>query len=523
MASAAPKQLRFDKQLTANCWSLVSIVDEKNQATDYVGVRGEFENAETETLFCSLIGKKKFIGISSYQNFPQLNCNPFQNAGYPKTRDAQFIHKYGEHIVLWCHCFKDPFHYIPLSIPRLLYSETDQYAHVANLLQVNEAKKYDCFVSIQDGEWNAWVRGLPILKRWVNYMAEQMHLKILVCGTNRAKDFSPKVTTIDFQPWHLFLKAMSSCRFLLCASTYDASPRIIIEAIGLNVPVVLNEHILGGWKYINDFTGTLFCPDEPVEHKVKEVLRMCEKKQYQPRVWLQENFDVNANKAMLFETLATLAQGNYSDWFDGILYINLTNRADRQKQILGELEKMQVPQEMIVRIDAVLNETCGHLGCTDSHLKALAYAMEKGWNRVLILEDDFVFTVPKERLFYMLREFYRDRANKWDVFMLTAHWKLFFVQTEVDYIKRLRAGTTTAGYIVNGRAYMQKLYNTFLEARSLLATEIKKHEQLHPGKKMYQTVNALDQYWRRLQEQDYFYTTEPHLGKQSASPSSIMA
>ena len=517
--SSLPKQLKFDKTLTPTSWNLISIVDENQKPTDYVGVRGELENAETEQLFCSLIGKKKFIGISSYQNFPQLNCNPFQNTGYPQTPETQFLTKYGQHIILWCHCFKDPFPYIPASIPRLLYSESDQYPHIPNVLETNETKKYDCFVSIQDGDWNAWVRGLPILQRWVNFMADQMRLKVLVCGTNRAKDFSKKVTVIDFQPWYLFLKAMSSCRFLLCASTYDASPRIILEAIGLNLPVLVNENILGGWKYVNEYTGAFFCADEPIQQKIQRFLS----NKYKPRMWFRENFDINANKALLATTVNALNQGDYKDFFDGVLYINLNARPDRNKQIQAELAKMEVPQEMIYRIEAVLNESCGHLGCTDSHLKALAFALEQGWNKVLILEDDFVFNVPKERLFYMLREFYRDTENKWDVFMLTTYWKIFFHETEVHYIKRLRAGTTTAGYIVNGRAYMQKLYDNFSESRELMTAEVKQFLLQHPKKKLLTTFNSLDQYWRVLQEKDYFYITEPNLGKQSGSVSSIMS
>jgi hypothetical protein len=138
------------------------------------------------------------------------------------------------------------------------------------------------------------------------------------------------------------------------------------------------------------------------------------------------------------------------------------------------------------------------------------------------LEDDFVFNVPKERLFYMLREFYRDTENKWDVFMLTTYWKIFFQETEVHYVKRLRAGTTTAGYIVNGRLYMQQLYDNFLKSQQLLATEVKQFLLQHPKKKLLTTFNSLDQYWRVLQEKDYFYITEPNLGKQSGSVSSIM-
>jgi len=47
-------------------------------------------------------------------------------------------------------------------------------------------------VSIQEGRWNSWIRGLDIAKQWLNYMAERMNLKILICGNNRRSDFSKK-------------------------------------------------------------------------------------------------------------------------------------------------------------------------------------------------------------------------------------------------------------------------------------------------------------------------------------------
>ena len=34
--------------------------------------------------------------------------------------------------------------------------------------------------------------------------------------------------------------------------------RVVAEALCLGVPVVMNRHILGGWKYINQQTGEFF-------------------------------------------------------------------------------------------------------------------------------------------------------------------------------------------------------------------------------------------------------------------------
>lgn len=40
--------------------------------------------------------------------------------------------------------------------------------------------------------------------------------------------------------------------------------RVIVEALCLNIPVVVNKHILGGWKYVNQYTGEFFSDSSDV-------------------------------------------------------------------------------------------------------------------------------------------------------------------------------------------------------------------------------------------------------------------
>lgn len=51
---------------------------------------------------------------------------------------------------------------------------------------------------------------------------------------------------------------MKSARFVLFPNTKDASPRLIPEAIIRGTPVLVNESIYGGWKYVNEHTGRFF-------------------------------------------------------------------------------------------------------------------------------------------------------------------------------------------------------------------------------------------------------------------------
>lgn len=51
---------------------------------------------------------------------------------------------------------------------------------------------------------------------------------------------------------------MKVSKFVMMPSTSDASPRLLVESIVRGVPVLVNSHIYGGWKYITENTGVFF-------------------------------------------------------------------------------------------------------------------------------------------------------------------------------------------------------------------------------------------------------------------------
>lgn len=51
---------------------------------------------------------------------------------------------------------------------------------------------------------------------------------------------------------------MKSCKFVLLPSNADASPRLLVESLVRDIPLVINSSIYGGWKYINDNNGAFF-------------------------------------------------------------------------------------------------------------------------------------------------------------------------------------------------------------------------------------------------------------------------
>jgi GR25 family glycosyltransferase involved in LPS biosynthesis len=164
---------------------------------------------------------------------------------------------------------------------------------------------------------------------------------------------------------------------------------------------------------------------------------------------------------------------------------------------------------------------CGHLGCTRSHIRALEYAKERGWRRYIVLEDDFVFKVPKERVLHILAEFLATHKDDWGVFVLGLFPKYHVTHdTDVPFIKRLVSATTASGYMVNAK-YHDVLYANVVEGEALCAKEVDAFAASNPGARKTTTQFPIDQYWRALQRRDGWYTSDGCIGHQSTSWSSI--
>jgi len=530
MSSTSSYQKLFFGNSIQKHWNLVEVVDEFGKPTEFIAVRGEIRSRLGEQCLLKQIRiyKKKLIGLCSYQEFPQQFCNPHDTSRYTPQR---FIERFGNDVVLWCHCFRDPWNYFPMNVPALLYSETDQYPHSRYLhgLVGTVEKKYDFFVSIQDGAWNDHIRGIRVAEKWLGVMADQMGLKILVCGNHRRQNFpSPNIDVIDFQKWSDFVQCMNSARALFCSSIYDASPRIIVESLSLDMPVLLNKNILGGWKYIGEDTGRLFDPEmDPVQ--IQEFVGSFLAQKFSPLEYSRATFDdIHANAEFLAHHIRTLTSLRYEDFVDGFLFINLEERMDRRQSMQNEFKRMGIPATMIHRIPAIREERCGHLGCAKSHVEALSVARQKGWKRFVILEDDFRFRVNQQQFLYTLSRFYQNTPcqEEGGVFLL-AHYYLKEESTPLPtLIRQVIQATTTAGYLVcDGNAgKIQTLLDVFQGALVDMTEELRGFLEKYPHAKMMETQNAIDQRWLPLQrEQGCFYTSDPVIGVQDfSSPSSIM-
>ena len=176
-----------------------------------------------------------------------------------------------------------------------------------------------------------------------------------------------------------------------------------------------------------------------------------------------------------------------------VLYINLEKRKDRKIHIEEELKDFK----SVERIEAVdTSDTSGYFGCVLSHIKALETAKERGWDEVMICEDDFEWT-DKEKFLYPEIDF--------DVCMISGKInKKEFISWNYN---RVLDGRHTDCYLIKKHFY-DKLIQNFKEGYEKLSLE-----HIHD--------NYLDVYWIQLQKESIFITPSLQIGRQMEDYSDI--
>jgi GR25 family glycosyltransferase involved in LPS biosynthesis len=191
--------------------------------------------------------------------------------------------------------------------------------------------------------------------------------------------------------------------------------------------------------------------------------------------------------------------------FDGILYINLTHRLDRKKQMEEELKEIA---HKVFRIEGCFDELNGARGCVLSHIKALEFALDKGWGTVLILEDDCFFQKKRDQSY--IDHFFAHFKNDWDVFFLGGQAKVFEKTTHPDYLK-VHFSLRAHDYAVNGH-YMEKLRAHFMKTYESMAGDLFFVQSL---------PKALDRQWAELQLEDRWFIGTKPIARQRKSFSDI--
>lgn len=180
------------------------------------------------------------------------------------------------------------------------------------------------------------------------------------------------------------------------------------------------------------------------------------------------------------------------DFVDKVVYINLDSRQDRRDIMDKFFNDAQIPNDKIMRFSAI-KEKAGTVGCCKSHIEVLKLAIEKQWDRVMILEDDITIINP-DTAYTNIKNIVENQ--KFDVLLMSGTYGIAQNGDPVLF------SWCTSGYIVN-RHYYSKLLKNYQDGLCALTgntdmivyddkiEEINAHPEKH-----------IDAYWGRLSRCD---------------------
>ena len=262
-------------------WPFLNLKDENGRNINMLVVRGYLEyNRKNTKQFLEYLNRGiKFIGCSSHQSFPRVCNNPY--GGCHKAENIKVFGKDVEDFVLgWCHCFREPEKYIKPGIPKILISESDFNSEDA-LYDPSIKKRYEqCEIG-----WNGESKKWDLAEKCIQVLSDELGLIGLIVGRGKCpinvKNKDRVISTPILKKSEFHRKIMES-RFMLLPNTEEASPRVLTESLVLNTPVMVNNEILGGWKYVNDKTG-LFFTENTIKESAIRILNNIKRNTYSPR------------------------------------------------------------------------------------------------------------------------------------------------------------------------------------------------------------------------------------------------
>lgn len=271
-----------------------NMFDDKGNKLNIILIAAPFRSKKDDESYESY--KKQglsFAGISSYLDFPNPINNPYEDTYHVLQK-----HNYPSMVTTWLNCFRKNGYTQPFShLPHILLTEADLKDVSTVKIDTTIPKEYDfLYCCLPDNDqctpgWQSYNRNWDLAKKCLEVMCSQFNLKGILVG-RKGCEFTNQcdgiVKVVPFLPYNDFQKEIQKCRFLFVPNISDASPRVITETICYNIPVLVNQNILGGWhNVIPSVTGEFFTDENDIASSISKLMKNYS--QYQPRKWYTEN------------------------------------------------------------------------------------------------------------------------------------------------------------------------------------------------------------------------------------------
>ena len=272
-------------------WELGYIVDGELRDVGFAVIRGRITGPDDLQTLDALARDHQMIGMTCQGVFPMIGGLPGNLPDDRGPLDGLHEPCLGS-IEGWAHCFRNPDDFLPSSLPRILFSNSDNInpdwiwdiAHNRGPVE----KRWDFIYSCMPEPSNFRRKNWELAKVCAVRFAEELGLRGLLVGVDGvagAPDH-PLIELAPKLPWRKFIGCLARSRVAFFPNTWDPCPRVMAEAMCLDVPLLVNREILGGWKYVCAATGSFFSDDEEAIRSIGDLMSTS----LAPRDWFGENY-----------------------------------------------------------------------------------------------------------------------------------------------------------------------------------------------------------------------------------------
>ena len=275
--------------------------DENNNILPIVAITAFMRSDKDKEQYYKFIKNGiKVIGVTAYKTFPK-KITDISEDKYHLTDNFDYL----DNIKVWLTCMKNlelyNFNNTHYTID---ISESDFYDIENNNLK--KKKKYDfIYICNKDDNkcsingWNSINRNYILALRCFPIMINEYKLKGLCVGRIGCdlSEYGDNIETTDFLEYNILQDKMRESKFLFLPNIYDASPRVIAECITKDIPVLMNNNIIGGFKYINYETGEFFNDEHDLRGALDNLLGRINI--IKPSNWWKKHYSINKSSIRL--------------------------------------------------------------------------------------------------------------------------------------------------------------------------------------------------------------------------------
>lgn len=232
-------------------WPFMFVVDASGHGTDWVMLHAPIQSGSRKVLFADYRHRRmRFVGMTSFMAYPR--------------RDDDDPLDYDAICEAWCYCFTNPAALLPGDVPRTALALSDftdpssvSRAHLS--AHFKDVPAFDFLYVGDDRPWKMVAKNWPLALACLPELCGRQRLRGLLIGVPPSSVPShPRITVWPWLPQSQFLRVLARSGCLFVPNELDASPRVLAEALCLDVPIVVNRGLIGGRRYVTSQTGVLF-------------------------------------------------------------------------------------------------------------------------------------------------------------------------------------------------------------------------------------------------------------------------